>query len=73
MQEKLKRKSGRLLGLQDYYTLQALLIAVRGGIRHAITRNEQDFGSRQAVHLFVLIFSIAVCIGACGIDIWDKG
>jgi hypothetical protein len=64
--ERLDRGSGRLLGLMEYYKLQFIFLIIRFGSYTAITRsivnNSEETGTRKAIHFFMIMFTMIVCI-----------
>lgn len=63
--ERLERGSGRILGLTEYYKLQFLFLVLRFGSYAALTRSptyDFDAGTRRAMHSFMIMFTMIVCI-----------
>lgn len=63
--EKLDRGSGRILGLTEYYKIQFIFLVLRFGSYLALTTSPLynfDAGTRRAMHSFLVIFALIVCI-----------
>ncbi len=64
--ERLDRGGGRLLGLMEYYKLQFIFLIIRFVSYIAITRwidnNSEETGTRGAMHFFMIMFTMIVCI-----------
>ena len=61
LKEKMKRKGARMVGIGDYYVQQLIFLAVRGAVLYWIT-SQTNIEQEQALHLFMLFFSLAVSI-----------
>ena len=60
LQEKLKKKGGRIVGMREYYKLQGISLALRFATWALTVRSGLDQQTFQAVHSFMLVFSVLV-------------
>lgn len=63
LQERMRKRWGRMIGIGDYYTQQLIFLAVRGAALYWIT-SQPNVEQEQAAHLFLLVFSLVVSTDA---------
>ena len=60
LEEKLRRKGGRMTGLTEYYKLQLIFLGVRGAMWYWVSYCNFDVFYEQAAHTFLAFFSLVV-------------